>query len=91
MCCSLVIVLLIVYCLCLMVLFFHQCFLCFLEGLLGCMRFLHLEDDMLRGYLLLFFQFSYRNLVRIRQEFRNIVFCRVDFYIYMLVMFLDKF
>ena len=63
----------------------------FLEGLLVCMRFLHLEDDVLRGGLLLFFQYSYRNLVRIRHEFRIIVFCRVDFYIYMLVLFLDRF
>ena len=46
---------------------------------------------MLRGSNLLFFRCSYRNLVRIRQEFRIIVFCRVVFYIYMLVLILDRF
>ena len=85
------IVLVVMYCLCLVVLFFHQCFLCFLDGLLGCTRFLHLEDDVLRGDPLLIFQCSYRNLVRNRKVFRNIVFHRLDFYIYMRVLFLDRF
>ena len=37
------------------------------------------------------YQWSYRNLRRIRQVFRNIVFCRMDFYIYMQILFRDRF
>ena len=46
-CCSLVIVLVKEYCLCLVVLFFHQCFLCFLEILQGYMNFRHWLSEML--------------------------------------------
>ena len=43
----------VVYFLCLVVLF-HEYFLRFLEGSRGCMRFLQIEDDMLRGDSLCF-------------------------------------
>ena len=46
---------------------------------------------MLLGEYILVFQWSYRNLRRIRQVFRNIVFCGVDFYIYMLILFHGRF
>ena len=46
---------------------------------------------MLHGDYILVFQWSYRNLRRIGQVFRNIVFCRADFYIYMQILFHDRF
>ena len=45
------------------------------------MRFLNLEDDVLRGDPVLFFQGLYQNLVCIRQVLGDIVFYRVDFFI----------
>ena len=48
-CCSVVIVLVNVYYLCLVVLFYHQCFFCFLGSLLGCMNFSHWLSNVLHG------------------------------------------
>ena len=45
---------------------------------------------MLHGDYILVLQWSYRNLRPFRQVFRNIVFCRVDFYIYMQNLFDDR-
>ena len=46
---------------------------------------------MLYGGCILVFQWSYRNLRRTRQVFRNIVFCGVDFDIYMQILFHGRF
>ena len=46
---------------------------------------------MLHEDYILVFQWSYRNLRRIRQVFRNIVFCGVDFDIHMQILFHGRF
>ena len=85
--CSWVIVLVNMYCFCLLVKIFRQYFLCFSEMLLGCMIFRRFHCDTLdMGYLVIFL-FSSWNLFRIRQDFLSIVFCKVEFYICKLVLF----
>ena len=63
----------------------------FLEGLLGYMKFCHWLNEMLPLDIELNFLYLCRNLVRIRQDFLSIVFCKVVWCIYMQVPFLGIF
>ena len=76
---------------CRMVLVFHQVFLRFCGRSLGYKMYLRLLGDVLHGGQILFFQWSCRNLDRIQQLIRSIVFCRVVFCIYMQILFRDIF
>ena len=76
---------------CRMVQVFHQDFLRFCGGSLGCMMYLRLLGDVLHRGQNLFFRWSCQNLRRIQQVFRRIVFCRVGFCIYMQIPFCEIF
>ena len=75
-CCSWVIFFVGVYYLCLVGLLFHQCSLCFLGDLLGCMSFRRLLYDVLRVDFLRLFLCSCRHLVRIQQEYWILCFIK---------------
>ena len=85
------IVLVSVYCLCLVVLIFHRFFLYSFEILLGHMSFRLWLIEMQPFDVLFIFLCSCQNRLRMRQEFLNIVFCKVVLCISMLVPFLGIF